>query len=110
MIERFFALVIGHALADFALQSEWMARRKNRHLGGSFEPGRVTWPIVMTAHSMIHGGVVWMITGNVYLGLAETCAHMVIDILKCEYVFGIYEDQGLHILCKMAWAIISWAK
>ncbi len=85
----FFAFCIGHALADFPLQGEFLARGKNRHLpspilaDGGNPPKRV-WIYCLTAHSLIHGGFVWLITGNVVLGLAEFVLHWIIDALKSE--------------------------
>lgn len=93
-------LIMGHALADFGLQSDWVAINKNRHLNKT----PVHWLYVLSAHALIHGMAVWLITGNIYLGLAETAAHGMIDFGKCESLYGIHVDQGLHFSCKVLWA------
>lgn len=103
------ALLMGHALTDYAFQSEAMARGKNRHLqpdivGPRFVP---TWYYWLTAHSLISGAAVGVITGSTELALCEVVAHWLIDFMKCEKWINIHEDQGLHLLCKIAWALIN---
>jgi Protein of unknown function (DUF3307) len=103
-------LLIGHALADFPLQGDAMARGKNRHsVPVGIPPGQkpvAVWFHYLTAHALIHAGAVWMITGNHWLGLAEGMVHWVIDFVKCENWTDPHEDQLLHIACKVVWAFI----
>lgn len=108
----FLKLLMGHALADFALQSDSMARGKNRNRkpdmsvvppGQSYQPSWFYW---LTAHALIHGMVVWLITGNIYFGLGESVAHWVIDFGKCESWYGIHTDQAMHIIWKVAWSLL----
>lgn len=99
MSQLFFALLIGHALADYPLQGDFLARAKNRKQP---IPG-VPWWQAMTAHAAIHGGVVWLITGHPQLALAEFVAHWLIDSAKCEGRIGFNTDQALHALCKALW-------
>ena len=42
---------------------------------------------------------------NLALGfaVAESVAHWLIDHGKCQKLYGIHLDQGLHVLCKVAW-------
>jgi hypothetical protein len=103
----FLMLVMGHALADFSFQNEWMAKYKNRHAGRSYTPGYTTWPYVLSAHALIHGLMVALITGNPMLGAAETLCHWLIDFGKCESWYGIHADQSMHIFCKVAWAVMA---
>ena len=108
LVVRFFALVIGHAFADFVFQSEFIAKYKNYHYQSAPPPGQkqqTVWPYVLTSHALVHGGVVWVITGNVYLGLAETLLHWIIDFGKCSNWYGIHKDQALHILCKVVYTL-----
>ncbi|MGJ8689687.1 MAG: DUF3307 domain-containing protein [Gammaproteobacteria bacterium] len=103
--ELFFQLLVGHALADFVLQSDAMGRGKNRHndmqkSAGSNFPRWYYW---LSAHSLVHGGIVYLITGSLTLGLIETFAHGLIDFTKCEGKIGINTDQALHIACKIAY-------
>ena len=61
------------------------------------------WLYYLWGHGLMHGGGVYIVTGNVYLGLAEAVAHTIIDYLKCEGKFGMVVDQSLHMLCKLIW-------
>lgn len=110
MLLLFFRLIIGHALCDFALQSDAMAKGKNRHRPPeNVPPGQVPqtiWPYWLSAHALIHGGAVMLITGSAWLGIAETVVHWGIDYAKCENWTDIHKDQALHILCKVLWVII----
>ena len=107
----FFALAIGHMLADYPLQGEFLALRKNHKsppdagIGGGPSP-KFLWFHCLTAHSMIHGGVVWLITGIPILGIAETIAHWIIDYAKSEGWTGFNFDQLLHLICKAAFATL----
>jgi hypothetical protein len=99
----FFWLVVGHALADYSLQSDTMAIGKNRNLeGGCYRT--VPWYYWMAAHSLIHGGVVGLFTGWIVLGVIETLAHYIIDCAKCEKCINVHVDQFLHIACKIGYA------
>jgi hypothetical protein len=109
MIDPFmllFWLLVGHAVADFSLQSDSMVRGKNRHRRTEPPPGakyQPTWYYWLSAHALIHGGAVGLITGFWLLGLAETVAHWIVDFGKCENLYGVHEDQFLHVLAKVAW-------
>jgi len=103
----FWWLLAGHALADFGLQSEFMARNKNRNLSPSYQPPYTTWPYVLGSHALIHGIMVAIITGDARLGIAETTFHFVIDFGKCEKWYGNHADQAMHILCKVAWTYLA---
>lgn len=99
MSQLFLALLIGHAIADYPLQGDFLARAKNRK---SPIPG-VPWWQALTAHAAIHGGAVWLITGRVEIAVAEIVAHGLIDSAKCEGRIGFNTDQALHVLCKAMW-------
>ncbi|WP_321795974.1 DUF3307 domain-containing protein [Burkholderia sp. BCC1988] len=74
-IAIFFALLVGHALADYPLQGDFLARAKNR-----FAPvTSVPWYQALAAHALIHMGIVWLMTGIWRLGAPEFIAHAVID-------------------------------
>lgn len=97
--ELFALLVVGHMLADYPLQGSFLAMAKNR-----FKPVPGTpWYQAMAAHAVIHGAMVGVITGNLWLGLLETAVHAVIDDRKCAGRFGFDADQALHIGCKLLW-------
>lgn len=104
-----FALAIGHSLADYPLQGAFLADAKNRH-ANPFSPAENAssplglWIHALTAHSLIHGGAVWLITGSVSLALVEVGLHWMIDFSKCEGWFGYTTDQLLHLSCKALYA------
>lgn len=97
-----FALMIGHAIADYAYQSQFMADGKNKWKP---IPGHDWW-IVLMNHSLIHAGAVWAITGMVWLAVAEFVLHFLIDTIKCAGWLDFREDQFLHFLCKALFAAI----
>ena len=105
-------LIVGHALGDFVLQTDTMAKGKNRHrpadpssAWSQYLPG---WPYWLAAHALVHGGIVALATGSVLLGLAETAAHAAIDFGKTEKWYGLHFDQFLHIACKCLWAALLY--
>lgn len=105
-----FWLVVGHAVADFSLQGEVMAKFKNRHnRPDHIPPGQKLtpcWPYWSGAHALEHGACVALATGSVVLGLCETLSHWIIDFGKCENWYGPHVDQGLHLVCKLTWVLI----
>jgi len=105
-----FALVIGHALADYPLQGEFISVAKNRHadtkyLFGGKNPPPGLWVQILGAHALIHAGTVWLITGSVALAAIEAALHWIIDFAKCESWTTFSLDQVLHVLCKAGYAI-----
>lgn len=99
-----FLLVAGHCLADYALQSDFLAQAKNRNT----DIGKVFWKHGLFAHSAIHGLVVAVITGSWMLAIAETICHGVIDFLKCENKISLNVDQALHYACKALWFAVIY--
>lgn len=98
--------MVGHAVCDFALQSDWMVQFKSRHNNVPADYSQLpdwVWIHVLGSHCMLHGGAVALATGNVLLGVAETVAHFLIDFGKSEHWFGFHTDQALHIACKFVW-------
>ena len=94
-------LVVGHALADFVLQSSAMAIGKSRHHQGA--PGEPPWYYWLSAHALMHGGVVGLVSGSAGLGVAEAVAHWLIDLGKCQKLYGFNTDQIFHLMCKLIW-------
>lgn len=109
-----FAFCIGHALGDFPLQGDFLARGKNRHLpspilaDGDRSHKRV-WLYCLTYHAIIHAGLVWIITGSVVIGVIELIVHWIIDAMKSENTFGFETDQWLHIGTKVIYVALIWA-
>lgn len=98
-------LIVGHTVADYPLQGDFLSRAKNR---ANPIPG-VPWYQALGAHAIMHGGMVWAITGLWWLGLAETFAHAFIDDRKCTGKLTFNQDQAIHIGCKIGWALIVWS-
>ncbi len=98
----FFAFAIGHALADFPLQGDYLARMKRRDQAS----GPTDWIVALTAHSLVHAGAVWLVSGSAMLGAVELCLHWLIDLGKGEGKFGYLTDQVLHLGCKFAYVVI----
>jgi Protein of unknown function (DUF3307) len=98
----FFALAVSHALADFPLQGEYIAKQKTRGSADS----RGAWIVALVAHSLIHAGGVWLVTGSMTLGAVELVLHALIDLGKGERKFGLVTDQVLHLSCKLAYTIL----
>lgn len=99
----FFALLFAHALADYPLQGDFLARAKNE----TAPIDGVPWWQAMSAHCCIHAGFVALITGSLWLGVAEFVAHFVIDRDKCLGRIGFTADQVQHICCKALWALLA---
>lgn len=95
-------LLGAHALADYPLQGDFLARAKNRMapLMG------VPWQQALGAHALIHALFVLLITQVVWLALFELVAHAVIDDLKCRGRISFNADQALHALCKVGYVLV----
>jgi hypothetical protein len=101
----FFAFAIFHALADFPLQGDYLACKKVR----SEASGVSEWLMALGAHSLIHAGAVWLLTGSKALGLCEFFLHALIDLGKGEKRYGLIVDQGLHLACKAGYVAFLYA-
>jgi hypothetical protein len=97
-------LLVGHALADYPLQGDFLARAKNERAP---IPG-VPWWQAMTAHCVIHAGMVLMITAIWWLAALEFVIHFVTDRLKCRGQISFNTDQAIHVACKVMWAALAW--
>lgn len=106
-MQLFLALLVGHAVADFPLQGEYLAIGKNRRLLIEMADPKLPshiWVICMSAHCLIHAGAVWMITGVVWFGLVELVLHWILDYSKCEEKISYASDQLGHVICKGGYA------
>lgn len=95
-------LIFAHFIADYPLQGDFLAKGKNRT---NPIKGVPFWH-PLTAHASIHGGFVGLITGNLFLGLAETAVHWFADDAKCRGWIGYNTDQAIHIGCKLVWVLL----
>ena len=115
LIILWFILCLGHFVADYPLQSDFISKGKNRFRPvdpASIPPGQVpmtVWPWVLTAHAATHGTAVLIVTGSPLLALLELISHWLIDYGKCANRYGIHADQTMHIACKLLWAVLFMA-
>jgi hypothetical protein len=93
-----------HTLGDFALQSEAMARGKEK--GGETKKNemRFYW---LSAHALIQGGLIFLVFGNPYLFIIEVITHFFIDLAKTHNRTNIHQDQGTHIALRFSYALIE---
>lgn len=109
------AFLIKHFLADFLLQTDWMAAGKDRPKG---------WLLPLAAHAGVHGAMtaalfLAVVPSLAWLGLADMLVHGAIDRLKSIstrrkaltprqtafwWLFGL--DQSLHHLTHIGLAIV----
>ncbi len=113
--QMFIALLVGHAVADFPLQGEFLAIGKNRrYLTRLKDPARPPeiWVFCMGAHCLIHAGAVWIVTGSFLLAVVELVLHWFIDLAKCEGKTTFATDQWAHVACKaiyvVAGVLMAW--
>ena len=92
-----FLLCAFHFVADYGLQSEYVALNKGPNSGNK------DWPLILGAHCMIHSAPVALLTGVWWLGAAEAGAHFIIDRSKSLGRFSHAQDQMFHLGCKLAW-------
>jgi hypothetical protein len=135
VITTILLLFAGHALCDYPLQGDFLARAKNHRtqpcscgktvtrIKGSpieawgngpevckdnhWHQGIVLmpWWQALLAHSLIHSGMVLLITHNLWFALAELVIHCATDYAKCNGNIDFQEDQFVHYSCKLLWAI-----
>jgi len=98
-----FLLLVGHALADYPLQGDFLAQAKNRNT----PLGEKYWKHALFSHAMIHGGFVLLFTQSIVLAIAEVIIHGITDYFKCENKISFNIDQWIHISCKVVWALLA---
>ena len=114
----FIALAIKHVVADFFLQSAWMAAGKDRADG---------WALPLFVHCLIHGVLTTAMVAVIaprlwFIGLIDFIIHLAIDRAKGFTVahFGVTPghvwfwwligiDQALHHLTGFALAVLLTA-
>lgn len=103
-----FGLVVGHFVMDFPLQGTAVALQKSPLPGARDEAlaRAVPWPYWLTAHALMHGGTVMVVTGSPVLGLLETAVHWATDLAKCLRKIDVHTDQAIHVACKIAWCLV----
>ena len=99
-----FLLIVGHALADYPLQGQFLAVAKNRMMPKVDVP----WYQAMGAHCLIHAGFVGLLTGSLAIAVMEFVIHFICDDAKCRQRISFDLDQGIHIACKFVWAALAF--
>jgi hypothetical protein len=103
MILLFLKLIIGHCVADYPLQGDFLARGKNYKTAF---PG-MHWTAIMSVHAALQAGSVWLLTGSPVLGGCEFVCHWLTDYAKCADRISFNTDQLVHLACKLLWAGIA---
>jgi hypothetical protein len=106
-MSTFLWLLAAHFICDYPLQGDFLGKAKNC---ANPIPG-VPWYQCLFAHAFIQAFFVSLITGNVWIGLAELFLHLVVDHAKCMGFLGTGErafnlDQAIHIGSKNVWALL----
>ena len=101
MIELLLLLLVGHALADYPLQGDFLAKAKQ----GSFAATGIPGWYALAMHSLIHAGFVYWFTNSVTLACIEFVGHSLIDTLKTRRHISFMVDQFLHIVMKVGYAV-----
>jgi hypothetical protein len=101
-VPRLLLLFAGHALCDYPLQGDFLARGKNHK---SPLPG-IPWQQCLFAHALIHSGMVLLLTGSLWFALAELLIHAATDYAKCDGRINFNQDQAIHYTCKLLWAVL----
>jgi hypothetical protein len=111
-------LMFLHAIADFALQSDVMAKGKNRNnekiqrlhwiqeLERDPKDFKKTWFYWLSAHALIQGGLILLIFGNVWIAMIEIVTHFIIDFTKCENKLTPHQDQAFHFTLRIVYTIV----
>ena len=111
-IPVFLALLITHALCAHPPQGQFLALHKNRRYRpqNTDLPANTLWVYCLSAHSLIHAGGVWLVTGSYILAIVELVLHWLIDFLKEEKIINLHVDQLLHMICKISYilALVYW--
>lgn len=103
-ITLLFWLLVGHFVADYPLQGDYLAVAKNRHT----DIGKHIWRHALVGHGFIHAGAVALATGSLFLAMLELVAHCYIDSKKNDGHLTFDQDQYLHYACKLVWAVMAY--
>jgi hypothetical protein len=108
-------LTVKHVIADFLLQTAWIAKGKDAREG---------WLVPLTVHCLIHFAIALALIGSLaprfwWLALLDFVIHFAIDRTKgftvsrlgltpeqSPFWWAIGIDQALHHLTDFAWALM----
>ncbi len=83
-----------------------MSSGKNRNkTREQFDDGFPPWYYWLSAHASTHGVIVYLCTGSITFLIVEFFSHWFIDLVKCDKLINLHQDQALHILTKVAFAL-----
>lgn len=97
---RILLLFAGHAFFDYSGQGPFLAEAKNHKTNPR------GWIKALMAHTLMHAGMVYVITGSLWFALAELVIHSVTDYAKCDGRISSNVDQAIHYACKVLWAVL----
>lgn len=89
-------LLMLHAIGDYGLQSKYAIDRK---MEGD--------KLYLLNHCLIHGGLVYLVTGSSVLSVGIFISHLVIDYLKTRHFYNEMFDQLLHFLVICGFCILG---
>lgn len=100
MLGLFLVLALGHYLADFALQSPWVAGLKSDVLRKDADPHAIH---ALTAHAAHHAlvavAILWAFGLSPWWALVIGISHWLIDLGKARFqLYSINVDQLLHFV------------
>lgn len=101
MIYLFIKLMIGHVLADFPIQGDFLSKAKNHRKPFDGIP----YQIPLAAHALIHAAFVWSITNSNVCASLEFISHYLIDYLKNDGMITFVQDQILHTIMKLGYVL-----
>lgn len=104
-IKLLWFLVAAHLICDYKLQGSEMSRAKNFNTPPAERT--IPWWVAMTAHVIIHGAAVLLITNLIWLALAEAGSHFYIDCAKNKGFISFKTDQIIHVALKVIWAALT---
>lgn len=102
-MKKFLLLCAGHALCDYPLQGDFLAKGKNHTAPISGVP----FQQCLGAHALIHAGMVLVVTESVSLAMAELAIHAATDYAKCDGKLTFNQDQAIHYGCKLLWSLLA---
>lgn len=103
MLTTMLLLFAGHALCDYPLQGDFLARGKNHKTPIDGIP----FYHCLFAHALIHAGMVYLVTGSTACALGELVIHTVTDYAKCDGMISFNQDQAMHYACKILWGLLA---
>lgn len=103
LLTTFFLLLGAHFLADFVLQTDFIAREKNPKTA---KMGKSTYILFM--HCYLHASLTMLITRSWLCAFVMLASHYVIDEAKNNEAIDFVTDQVLHVTIIVFLTFISY--